>query len=135
MSRPLRILLPVLAVAAAVSVGCGGDTATARVETVPAATAAEILTGNGDAILLDIRTPGEFGTGHLEDAINIDFYADDFEQRIGALDRDLSYVVYCRSGNRSGAAMELFRELSFVDVVDVEGGIVAWSEAGLPVVP
>ena len=127
-------MLALLAVVVIAAAACGGSADTARVETVPATEASEVVNGNGAAILLDIRTPEEFAAGHLEDAVNIDFYAADFAQRIGSLDRDLPYVVYCRSGNRSGQAMELFRDLGFNDVVDVDGGIVAWAEAGLQIV-
>ena len=121
-----------LALAAA---GCGSAaTATGRIENLPAGEAADVLTSTPGAVLLDIRTPEEYREGHLAGSVNIDFYAADFADQIGALDRDATYVVYCRSDNRSGAAMDLFRDLGFGDVVEVDGGIVAWVEAGLPVV-
>jgi len=122
-------------VVAVLGTACGGDTAPARVETVPAPAAAEILSADPDAILLDIRTPDEFAGSHLDDAVNIDFLAPGFEQRVSTLDRDLPYVIYCASGNRSGSALDVFRRLEFTDVVDIEGGIASWIEAGLPVVP
>jgi rhodanese-related sulfurtransferase len=122
-------------VVALLGTACGGDTAAARVESVPAPAAAEILSADPDAILLDIRTPDEFAGSHLDDAVNIDFLAPGFEEQISTLDRDLPYVIYCASGNRSGSALDLFRQLEFTDVVDIEGGIASWIEAGLPVVP
>jgi phage shock protein E len=84
--------------------------------------------------VLDIRTPEEFGDGHVEGALNIDFYAADFADRIGDLDRDAVYVVYCRSGNRSGQAMALFEELGFTAVHELDGGILTWVAEGLPLV-
>ena len=57
--------------------------------------------------LLDVRTPEEFAAGHLAGAENIDFYAADFADQIDALDQGEQYVVYCRSGNRSGQATAL----------------------------
>ena len=70
--------------------------------------------------------------GHVDGASLIDFYDADFADRIGELDPDASYVVYCRSGNRSGQTVELMRQLGFTDVQDVDGGVLAWAEAGLP---
>lgn len=110
---------------------CGGDTAV--VETVDAGTAADFI-DDADTILLDIRTAEEFAEARIEGAVNIDFYAADFEEQIATLDRNASYVVYCRSDNRSGQAMELFRELEFNEVREIDGGIVAWIEAGLETV-
>lgn len=83
--------------------------------------------------VLDIRTPEEFGQGHLAGAELIDFYGATFADEIAALDRSAPYLLYCRSGNRSGQAVTLMRELGFADVVEVEGGILAWTAAGLPV--
>jgi rhodanese-related sulfurtransferase len=86
-----------------------------------------------DLVVLDVRTPEEFAEGHLEDAVLIDFYDADFADQLAALDRDVPYLVYCRSGNRSGQAMSVMEELGFTSAVDVDGGIVAWAAAGMPV--
>ncbi len=126
--RPIAaaLLLAVTLVAGA----CGGSS-TAQLDTVGPVAAAEAIAEPG-AILLDIRTPQEVAEGQIAGAVNIDFYERDFRDRLAALDRDASYVVYCRSGNRSGQAMGLFEELGFTDVTEVDGGIVAWLQAGLP---
>ncbi len=134
-------------------VACGTSTATettAATESVPAATlslpdvsfaqaspqlAAAIIgsrLGSDGFMLLDVRTPEEFAAGKIAGSENIDFYEAAFADSIAALDRDASYVVYCRSGNRSGQTLELMRQLGFTDVTDVSGGIVAWQEVGLP---
>lgn len=88
----------------------------------------------GDVIVLDVRTPEEFADGHLEGAVMIDFYSPDFADQLGELDPTKSYVLYCRSGNRSGQTTEIMSDLGFTDVADVDGGILAWTAAGLPVV-
>ena len=85
-------------------------------------------------VVLDVRTPEEFAEGHLEDAVMLDFYEADFAEQLAELDPDAPYLLYCRSGNRSGQTADLMRELGFTDVADVDGGIVAWAEAGLPIV-
>jgi len=89
----------------------------------------------GDLVVLDVRTQEEFDDGHLANAVMLDFYRDDFRERLSELDRDVPYLLYCRSGNRSGQAFELMNELGFTDVADIDGGILAWQEAGLPTTP
>ncbi len=83
--------------------------------------------------VLDVRTAEEFGQGHLADATNIDFYGADFRSRLDTLDRDTPYFVYCHSGNRSGQAVQIMADLGFTQVYDLDGGIAAWTTAGLPV--
>lgn len=116
---------------------CGASetaTATTVVEVVTVEEAAAVLAADATAVVLDIRTPDEFATGSIEGAVNIDFYAADFAARLDALDKDATYVVYCRSGNRTGQALGTFSGLGFTSVHAVEGGILAWFEAGQPVV-
>ena len=57
----------------------------------------------------------------------LDFYEADFGEQLAALDRGVPYVIYCRSGNRSGETREMMIELGFTDVANVAGGINAWS--------
>lgn len=85
-----------------------------------------------DLVVLDVRTPDEFAEGRLTDAVLIDFYEPDFAERLAELDRDVPYVLYCRSGNRSGQVRAVMTELGFTDVADVDGGVLAWAQAGLP---
>ncbi len=83
-----------------------------------------------DRTIIDTRTPAEYSEGHLSEAKNIDFYAHDFEQQLAALDADAPYAIYCRSGNRSSQVLEIMRHLGFKDVIDLQGGIVAWEREG-----
>ncbi len=83
-------------------------------------------------MVLDVRTPGEFSEGHLQGARNIDFTSPDFHDRLRSLNRNRTYLVYCRSGNRSSKALEVFRELGFTSVLHMNGGTLAWNAAGLP---
>ncbi len=102
------------------------------VRTQPAGEAASLL-DDPDVIVLDIRTPEEVAEARLPaDVLNLDFYEDDFAAQLAALDPEASYLMYCRSGNRSGTTRALLSELGFRDVVDIEGGIIEWAEAGLP---
>lgn len=89
--------------------------------------------GNPEFIIIDIRTPGEYQSGHLKDSIMIDFYSKSFVENIGGLDRKKSYLVYCRSGNRSARSMDLFKKLKFQKIYHLSSGIKSWYAAGLPV--
>lgn len=91
-------------------------------------------TGSSDLVLLDIRTPREFDTGHIEGAVLLDFYASDFVERLKTLDRSKTYLVYCRSGNRSAKSLTLFNRLGFMHVYHLETGIRGWLQERYPVV-
>jgi len=83
-----------------------------------------------DVVVLDVRTPEEFNSGHIPNAINIDIYSDYFNSDIAALDKSKSYAVYCRSGKRSVDACEVMSELGFKSLYNLSGGIIEWIEAG-----
>ncbi len=83
-----------------------------------------------DLVILDVRTPEEFAEGHLEGAVLVDFYDEDFADQLAGLDPDVPYLLYCRSGNRSGQTLAMMSGLGFADVADVDGGIVAWTADG-----
>ncbi len=85
-------------------------------------------------VILDVRTPEEFSSGHLPGAINVDFEAPDFSSKIATLDKSLPYAVYCRSGNRSGQAVALMTADGFTSTYHLAGGIGAWVAAGGEVV-
>lgn len=84
--------------------------------------------------LVDVRTPQEWGTGHIDGALHIDWFDDDFKQRIAKLDKNKPVRLYCAAGGRSEEARELLREMGFKDVKDLDGGMSAWKKAGAPVV-
>ncbi len=89
---------------------------------------------NKSIVLLDVRTPAEFASGHISGATNIDFESGTFESDIQKLDKSKSYAVYCRSGNRSGQATSLMAKDGFSTVFNLEGGLINWQSAGYPVV-
>lgn len=112
--------------------GCSSSSGT--LETVSPDAAAIVISEESSEIILDIRTPEEFSEGIIEGAINIDFYEPTFAADLDALDKDVHYVVYCRSGNRSGQAMSTFEDLGFANITEIDGGIVDWYAAGHDVV-
>ena len=88
--------------------------------------------GQKDFVVLDVRTPGEFSEGHLAGAVNVDLLAPDFAARLSAMDRGKSYLVYCRTGNRSTKAVHTMEQLGFRSVHHMVSGIVGWEKKGLP---
>ena len=107
-------------------------TASLGIIDVDAMGAQEAIANIEGLVILDIRTPDEYADGHIENAINIDFYAPDFKKQLAALNRTTPYLLYCRSGGRSGKALRMFRDMDFQSVIHLEGGILDWQEQGLP---
>lgn len=100
----------------------------------PVEAAETIADSSDDLVILDVRTQEEFDEAHIEGAVMLDFYRDDFAEELAKFDPDVSYVLYCRSGNRSSEARALMADLGFSSVEDIDSGIVGWQEAGLPLV-
>lgn len=79
----------------------------------------------GKAELLDVRTPGEFASGTIPGAKNIDVTSAQFQQALKTLDKDKEYFVFCRSGNRSGSACDMMAAQGF-KAYNLAGGVGAW---------
>lgn len=117
----------------AASEGGAGEGGASGIRVVSPQDGADILNQVPEGlVVLDVRTPEEYEEGHLEGAVLVDFYAADFADQLGQLDPNVPYLLYCRSGNRSGQTRAMMADLGFTDVADVEGGITAWAAAGLP---
>ena len=100
-----------------------------RIEHVDPAGAAKLVTDK-KVVVLDVRTPKEYETGHIAGAKNVDFNAADFEKKVAGLDRSKRYLVHCAAGGRSTKSLELFKKLNFSAVVHLDGGFRAWEKAG-----
>jgi rhodanese-related sulfurtransferase len=85
-------------------------------------------------VTVDVRTPGEFMTGHIQGAQNIDFESGNFENEISTLDKNVTYAVYCRSGNRSGQAVAIMHDAGFHNVYNLNGGMIDWTNSGMMLV-
>lgn len=72
--------------------------------------------------LIDVRTPEEYQKGHIENAVNIDFLADGFDQEFDDFNKDEPLYIYCRSGNRSAKAAKILSEMGFETIYDLKGG-------------
>jgi len=89
---------------------------------------------NPDFVLIDIRTPEEFMSGHIGGAININYHDADFVEKLDRLDKNKTYLIYCRTGRRSSDTIDVMKRLKFHTVYRILGDIVRWKAEGLPVV-
>ncbi len=90
--------------------------------------------GRPDFVILDVRTAEEFASGHLQNAVNIDRYKPEFKSIISELNRNYTYLLVCRTANRSAQVAVIMKELGFREVYDLSGGIVQWEKDGNPIV-
>jgi phage shock protein E len=126
---PVRLLT--VAATGLVLAGCGASVPFADADGGSDARSVQDVAAQAEGrTLIDVRTPEEFADGHLEGAELIDVQDPDFESRVSELPRDEPYFVYCRTGNRSGQAIERMRELGFTDLVN-GGGFDDLADAGL----
>ena len=87
------------------------------------------LINKENGIIIDVRTPQEFHSGHIKEATNIDFYAAEFTDKLKIVRKDVPIYVYCRSGGRSSSAASKMEKLGFSKVYNLTGGIGAWNSA------
>jgi rhodanese-related sulfurtransferase len=93
---------------------------------------ATMLINQKDAVVIDVREPGEFAQTHILNSRNVPL--GEIEARIKELERfkDKPVIVSCATGNRSGSAASVLRKHGFTNVVNLAGGVAAWQQAGLP---
>lgn len=97
------------------------------------ATAFAGVVSSPGVVVVDVRTPEEFASGHIEGALNYNVEGADFAGQLAALDPGATYAVYCRSGNRSQVAVSEMSAAGINHIYELESGIVGWQDAGLPV--
>jgi rhodanese-related sulfurtransferase len=98
------------------------------------ATEATQLINREDALVVDVRDPGEYGAGHILGAKNVPLSRIDAGgSEIAPKRKEKPVIVYCDTGNRSAKAAAALRSQGFARVVSLSGGIGAWQQAGLPV--
>jgi thioredoxin 1 len=91
----------------------------------------EALQSTPNATVIDVRTPEEFQSGHLKDAVNFNVLAADFQNQVSKLDKTQPVFVYCKVGGRSADAVEKMKGMGFTSIYDMKGGYMAWSSAGM----
>jgi thioredoxin len=107
------------------------ETSKTIAESIDPNTFSEKLQTTTSAQLIDVRTPEEFNSKHLDNAVNIDYNGDTFDIEIAKLDKTKPTFVYCLSGGRSGSAVAKMQELGFTELYNMEGGMMKWNALGL----
>lgn len=109
---------------------CKGQTSK-NVENIAPEVFAKKINETPNAQILDVRTPEEFASEHIDKAVNINWLANDFVTNTKKLDKSKPVFVYCKSGARSAKAAAKLGELGFKKIYQLEGGILKWNSAGL----
>ncbi len=85
-------------------------------------------------VVLDVRTPAEYASGHLEGATNIDIENATFASKVAKLDKNTPYFIYCRTGNRAGQAITAMKSTGFSNLTNGGGVDAAAKTSGLKIV-
>ncbi len=101
-----------------------------NVTIVDAPTFSKTIEATPEAQILDVRTPDEFDTEHINDAVNINWNGDNFVSEVEKLDKTKPVFVYCERGGRSKKASEKLKELGFTAIYELDGGFMKWSSEG-----
>ncbi|GAB4250693.1 MAG: hypothetical protein Kow0079_04180 [Vicingaceae bacterium] len=146
----MKLIIPLAIALLACNNNDAGNSQTQNQETIPLAqsktvaqeeqkviniTVDELLEKDGkfDGIILDVRTMGEVSEGLIPNAINIDFYDEQFLNKVKELDHSKAILVYCRSGGRSAKAAQQILSLGFKQVYNLEGGMMEWNNKKGPI--
>ena len=113
------------------SMACGNAQITKDIQSTEVS---EKIKTDKSILILDVRTPGEFSAGHIEGAINIDANGTEIYSNIDKLDKNKTYIVYCRTKNRSGVVVNYMQNNGFKDVYKMVDGFSGWTINNLPFV-
>jgi len=140
MNRNYIMLLVLVLTVALVACG-GGETAVSEPETTtidvttlgPTIDVATVqaLQGRDDVVFIDVREQWEYNEGHIPNITLIPM--GEIEARLSEIPTDKEVILTCRSGNRSGQVTDFLRQKGFDNVHNMEGGIIAWQNAGYTV--
>lgn len=83
-------------------------------------------------VILDVRTPDEYGRGHIPRAVNLDYYAQTFKTELDKLEKNHTYLIHCGVGGRSAKVLLLMKQMRFHEVYEVKAGFRGWHAAGYP---
>ena len=83
-----------------------------------------------DYTLIDVRTTEEYESGHIQNALNFDFYSESFQKDILTLERNSQIILYCRTQNRSTKTADFLKENGYREIKVIEGGITSWVKNG-----
>lgn len=107
---------------------------TKKIEDINPQQAFEMIEQNKDNpefILLDVRNPQEYSEAHIDGSKLINYQSPDFRQKITKLDKNKTYLIYCRSGVRSAGAAKTMARMDFKNIYNLVGGINGWVSSGM----
>ncbi len=126
----MKYLHVFFSVIAFVILSCNGQNSK-KTQTIPAETFAKKIDSTPEAQIIDVRTPEEFASDHIENSKNINWLDPSFVTEVQKLDKTKPVFVYCKVGGRSDKAVSKLEELGFTTIYQLEGGIMKWDAAGL----
>lgn len=101
-----------------------------NLQTIDSKVANKMMASKTKYIILDVRTPAEFNSGHIKGAINIDITQNNAQSKIDKLDHKAKYIVHCRTKNRSQVAVDYMMSKNFTTVYKMNDGITGWIANG-----
>jgi thioredoxin len=110
-------------------ISCQGQSSKS-VQTIDVKLFAEKLKSTENPQLVDVRTPEEYRSEHISNAVNVNWNGSDFVTKVNTYDKSKAIFVYCKVGGRSGQAAAKLAELGFKEVYNLEGGIMKWNASG-----
>jgi phage shock protein E len=122
----MKKIIAVIFASSLVFAGCSSDSAVSSLGAPEFVSQSQV----DGIIVIDVRTPAEFDQGHIANSINIDVQSASFDAEIAALDKNATYALYCRSGNRSGIAAEKMVDSGFIKIINANVGFEDLVRAG-----
>ncbi len=117
--------LTILLFVAVLSISCNTKSKS-QSDSISVITPTEFKEKSVSHTIIDVRTPQEFSEGHIDGAVNINFFDETFLDQIAKYEKKEPLFIYCKSGNRSGKAAKKITDLGFKQVYDLDGGILNW---------
>lgn len=128
----MKTKLLLLSVFSFLFISCIGQTSK-NIEVVSPTDFSRQIMATPSAQIIDVRTPEEFESGHIDNAKNINWLGDNFQKDVASLDKTKPVFVYCKVGGRSAKAVAKLNEMGFTKIYDLDGGFLKWESAGLVV--
>jgi len=136
MSRIIHVLISIILLSVVASCGSQNVMETS-IQNVGVDAAKELVAQDESVVVLDVRTPEEYEAGHIQGALNINIRNENFSNMVSMLDRNKTYMVHCSANvenGRTDKSLKIMNNLGFKKLLDMSGGIVAWTQRGNPVV-
>jgi rhodanese-related sulfurtransferase len=88
----------------------------------------------GNLAIIDLRNPQDYNQGHIQNAVNIDYYRADFDEVIESLPKEVPYLIYSATSIQSSEVITKMQSMEFVEVYHLAGGILSWQAEGYQII-